>query len=803
LIRLLCYNQLMSTPDPQRRTFLLIFIASLCSLAYELALVRIFSITLWYHFAFMVISTAMLGIGASGTFLAVLPKFNDLRRLPAYGLAFGAAIAGSYLAANAVPFDPARIAWDRSQLLLIGLYYLALSVPFFCFGLIVTVAFSSMKGAIGAVYASDLLGACAGSLLIFWLLFQGGPERSVFIASGLAAGAVLALSRGAVRAASAIMVALDLAALLTSPGFLEPRMSPYKPLQVALQFPGSRLLETSYGPYSRVDVFSGPAARFAPGLSLTNLDPLPPQTGIAVDGGEIHALTAFRDERDASFLDVLPSGLPYVLAPAQDVLVLESKGGLSVALAERFGARTVTALESNPLVLSLLAGRYAGPVGTRSDVRFHAALGRSWLKAAGRSFDLIDLSLPGALPSASYGFAEDYRFTREAFRTYLNGLKPGGVLSVTVYLLPPPRAELRLLATVIAAARDVGITDAPSHVAAVRTWGTLTLLFKRSPLTGADVAAVRRFSSDRRFDVVHVPGTGREETGRFIRTSGSDHAAAFRELFDEQRAGSFTEGYPFDIRPMTDDAPFSHYYLKLGNIGEIYRLAGGKWQYFFEEGYLLPLLVLQLAVLGGLLMLLPLFLAKSGKEGTKGFGPLLPLAYFGLIGLAYLFIEVAFIQKMILVLEHPAYAAGTVIAAVLAGSGAGSYVSGRGGPFGRPLLLALLAAVAAGYALFLPAFAAKVAALPAAARFAAVFAALLPAGFLMGIPLPLGMTYLGGRQPFLIPWAWAVNGCCSVLSPVLAVMIALVSGYQVVIYCGAGLYLAGFLLIRQVMGHRS
>jgi hypothetical protein len=216
-------------PDTPRRLFPLIFISSLTSLAYELALIRIFSFTLWYHFAFMVISIAMLGIGASGTLLSVVPALKDLRRIPAYGLALAIGIPVSYLLANLVPFDPARLSWDRLQLLYIGIYYLVLGVPFLAFGLIVSTAFSAIKEYPGLVYASDLLGAGAGSLLVFWLLFLGGPEQAVFIISSLATAGLLLYFRGWMRLVAGLVIALNVLMLMLHPSISHPRISPTNP----------------------------------------------------------------------------------------------------------------------------------------------------------------------------------------------------------------------------------------------------------------------------------------------------------------------------------------------------------------------------------------------------------------------------------------------------------------------------------------------------------------------------------------------------------------------------------------------
>jgi hypothetical protein len=139
------------------------------------------------------------------------------------------------------------------------------------------------------------------------------------------------------------------------------------------------------------------------------------------------------------------------------------------------------------------------------------------------------------------------------------------------------------------------------------------------------------------------------------------------------------------------------------------------------------------------------------------------------------------------------------VASILAGSGLGGYLSQKRGPRIGPSALLWLAGAVIVYALALPFLAAVLARLPLVARIIVVFLLLFPAGTLMGLPLPLGLSLLGKREPDLIPWAWAVNGCCSVVSPILAMLIALSAGFMIVLLCGAGLYLAGFILVRNML----
>jgi hypothetical protein len=780
--------------DPRRSVLPLVFAASFASLAYELALIRLLSITLWYHFAFMVVSIAMLGIGASGTLLSVVPRLKDVRHVPAYVLLLALAIPASYLAAGRIPFDPARLSWDWMQLVFIGIFAVVLSVPFLFFGLAVSATYAALTQSAGAVYAADLLGAGAGSIALFGLLYTGGPERTIFIMSMVAACAALLRGGTAVRYASALLVSIDMLLLLTQPAFIRPVMSAYKPLPFALTYPGAKTLETRYSPYSRIDVFNSPAVRFAPGLSLTYLDPLPIQTGVAVDGGDIHAITHAGDPSRMKFIDHLPSALPYLPGRPRDVLVLEPKGGLSLHQAIRSGARRIVSVESNPLLQEIVdeRARIMPPPGV--ELRTMTGLGRGRIARLDRNFDVISISLLSSLLPGAFGLSEDYAATVEAFRAYLEHLTPGGFLSLDLYLLPPARSELRLLATILEAAEGTGTADAADRIAVVRSWDTVTVLYKNSALTRSDIAVVKRFCAENRFDTVYYPGMQPGEGNRHVKMRDDSYSGAFRSIIGRETRNAFIRDHLFDIRPKHDAAPFAHYYLKLENIAEIYRAMGGKWQYFFEEGYLLPLLLLQVLVVSIIVMLLPLARLRPLVR-TAPLRLINTLPYFGALGLGYLFVEVSFMQMMMLPLEHPAYAAGTVVASILAGSGLGGYLSGKGEHRSTTAALLWLAGAIIVYALVLPTVTTALVRIPYAARIIACCVLFFPAGVLMGMPFPLGLSLLGRREPDLIPWAWAVNGCCSVVSPILAMLIALSTGFTVVLLCGAGMYVIGAVLI--------
>jgi hypothetical protein len=786
-------NDIVNVMKHERFPVLIVAASSLAALAYEIILIRVFSISLWYHFAFMIISIAMLGIGASGTVLSFVPKASDNRAFPFYPLLVGLSISISYLISNFIPFDPARMAWDRMQLLYIALYPLVLSTPFLFSGLLISTAFMNLRRNIGTIYAADLLGAGVGSLVTLWLLQGMGPEKAIFIVACLPLLPLIFLQGRYLKLLTITALLVNIALTITGPDFALPRISPYKPLSLALQFPGARHLQVHYSPYSRVDIFTSPAARFAPGLSLRYLNDLPEQAGISVDAGDISAITDQRKPTLLTFIDYLPASLPYALTSRKDVLVIDPRGGLSTLMAQYYHSQNVHSVESNPLLIQAVQ-EYSRRIG--SDLFAHQiwqGLGRTWLAASDKAFDIMDLSLTGSLPHSAFGFAEDYRFTVEAFRIYLEHLKPGGILSLNLFVLPPLRTELRLMASIAVAAEQSGIDMFSRHTAVVRSWDTLTMIVKKAALTAHEIERIRHFCKERQFDLLYYPGIKQHREPQFIRTSGHEYADDFQRVIDPLSRKGFITEYLFDIRPAQDDRPFFYYYLKLKNLSAIYRLMGEKWFYFVEEGYLLPILLLQITVVSIILILLPLLKRRGGasKYTAENFRV---FVYFSCLGFGYLFIEVGLIQKVILPLEHPPYAMSTVILALLLGSGCGSFLSAhipavisRRVIMGTSLLIVL-------YTLLWPDFIQALLAQSLPTRIALVFLIVIPAGFLMGVPFPLGLSLLGERNEKSIPWAWAINGCSSVLAPVIAVMIALSTGFNTVLLIAALLYFIVYMI---------
>lgn len=784
------------TMGEKRAVLPAIFVASLSSLSFEIVLTRIFAISLWYHFAFMVISIAMLGIGASGTLLSVFPRLKDGGLIPLYCAAFSVAIPAGYLAINNIPFDPVRFSWDRSQLFYIGLYYLFLSLPFFFSGLIVSTAFCTLDRPPAHIYGADLMGAGAGSLLTLWLLSRGGPERIVFAIAAAASISLFFCGGRKSKIIGFMLISFNIGLLYFQPSFINLNISPYKPLESALKFPGAEELKTFYSPFSRVDIFRSPAVRFAPGLSFKYSGSITEQIGISIDAGEIHAVTKGGDKNALDFIPYLPSSLPYEISRRGKVLILEPKGGLPALTAAYYGSEEIYKVDSNPLVIRAIR-EYLGDFSSGIyDTRTWTGIGRSWLASADENFDLIDIPMTGSIPAGSAGFSEDYRFTVEAFEKYLSHLTPAGLISINLFLLPPPRSELRLLSTLAAAFEAMDIGDFGSHIAAIRSWGTVTIIVKKSPLSALDIDNIKNFARNRRFDLIYCPGVREEETNIYVKMQSDEYYKAFSSLISPDTRQGFIGRYLFDISPVRDENPFFHYYLKLRNIKEIYKVMGEKWLYFIEEGYLLPVIFVQVALLGLVLMVVPALRLNKHADKSSAGNPFFALSYFALLGMGFMFAEIALIQKMILPLESPPFAMSAVLSSLLFSSGAGSLLSRRFALLRKSPVLLVTSCLILTYSLLLPGVIPLFFSYSLKAKLFAVFVILLPAGLLLGIPFPLGISLLGERRPALIPWAWAVNGCFSVIAPILAVIFALSVGFKAVLAAGAGMYLLAFLSLR-------
>lgn len=784
------------------------------ALAYEVLLTRIFSIVQWHHFAYMMISVALLGYGASGTFLSLAQRALKARFAAVFSInaaLFGISSLLGVIAAQQVGFNPLEIFWDPHQVLRLVAIYLLLFFPFFCAANAIGLTLTSFPQHIHRIYAYDLVGAGAGSLGIVLLLFALMPTHALQCLSALGlAAAALALWRSEPRGRRPLWLALAGLPWLLPESALTLQLSPYKGLSQALQVTGTRVTEQRSSPLGLIAALESPRIplREAPGLSLNAPVEPPPQVGVFTDGDAMSVITRYDGRREPlSYLDFVSSALPYHLLHRPRVLVLGAGGGADVLQAVYHEARQIDAVELNPQVADLVRGRYgelSGHLYERPDVHLHIAEARGFVAASPERYDLIQVALLdsfGASSAGLYALSESYLYTVEALQAYLAHLTPGGLLSITRWVKLPPRDSLKLFATAVNALEHTGVAEPGQRLALIRSWKTATMLVKNGAFTPQEIAAIRDFCAARSFDLDYYPGIEPAEANRYNILDRPYFFEGARALLGDARQ-DFIERYKFYIAPATDDRPYFFHFFKWEVLPEIMALKGSGGMALLESGYLVLAATLVQALLASLvLVLLPLAAARRFGPSRTDSKPSRRqvLVYFTGLGLAFMFVEIAFIQKFILFLGHPVYSVTVVLAAFLVFAGLGSRFSARlttgrahQSIASRPVLTAVAAItfITIAYLLLLPSLFQHLITLPAAAKVLTSIALIAPLAFCMGVPFPLGLTALAASRPELLPWAWAVNGCASVVAAVLATLLAVHLGFTAVLGAALVLYVS-------------
>lgn len=813
-----------------------IALLSACALAYEILLMRLFSIIQWHHFAYMIISLALLGYGASGTFLSL----NSRRLLANFSQAFvvnvflfGVSALTFYLLAQQIPFNPQEVLWDVRQPWYLLFLYLTLAVPFFFAANAIGLALMFFRQDITRLYAADMLGAGVGSIGIVLLLFIVFPENGLRLISviGIATAALACWELRLGHKLKWLLLLVALSPLLLPVAWTQLMMSPYKGLSQSLRITGSEVVAEYSSPLGLLSVLENPVVplRHAPGLSLNATQEPPTQVGVFTDGDAMTVINEYSGQGDLqnfAYLDQLTSAVPYHLGKPQKVLVLGAGGGSEILQALYHGIEQIEAVELNPQMARLLQQDYAEFSGYLYNdhqddhqddhkIRLHIAEARGFVSSTKTQFDLIQVALLDAFSASSaglYALNESYLYTVEALQEYLRHLTTDGVLAITRWVKLPPRDALKLFATAIAAleASQPGeAIQAAQHLVLIRSWQTSTLLIKNSPFSAKEISALQAFCEQRVFDLAYYPGMPASQANRYNRLREPAFYQASQALLGDDH-DSFIENYKFNIEPATDDKPYFFNFFKWSMLPEAITLIGKGGMPLLEWGYLILIVtLLQAVILSLVLIVLPLLIKRDQlmKEGGE-----IPawrvFGYFLALGLAFLFIEIAFIQKFILFLHHPLYAVAVVLASFLIFAGFGSAFSRRyhqGNTHYSGIKWATSGIILLGvfYLLFLGPIFSMMLGWPILVKALAAIILIAPLALCMGMPFPLGLSLLGERSPHLIPWAWGVNGCASVLSAALATILAIHFGFTVVVLLALLLYGVAVFIIRVPSAKRS
>lgn len=801
-----------------KRVYAGIFLISLATLSLEVTLTRIISVKLYYHFSYLIISVALLGYGAAGAYVASSRRFrDDSSQLPlgACALLFAITATGTPLVAGRIPFQAFPLVLSHPvQLISVVLYYLLLFVPFFFAGMVISMALKQYRGEVNRLYFFDLAGAGLACLLVVFAIRGLGGPGALALTSALGAGGSMLLA-GRSGAASAGVRWLVLAAAVAGMvifAVYQPQVIKTAKGRIFLKLssPSMEVSEeydyTRWGALTRVDVT--PEKINPPLIIMMGREHSRKLYRMRVILQDLQAPTPmYRFDGDFKKLSFLPHhalAAAYIGKRNPEVLIIGPGGGSGVMVALNEGASRVVAAEINPLICKVVTEVYPNYINnlySRPNVKLVNAEGRSYMARSPEKFDVIEMTLVdtfAALSSGAYSLSENYLYTVDAFEEVLEHLKPDGVLVCSRNIFSPPRESLRLLSIAVEALSRKNIKPTQKHffifsTVSPGTMNTGIMLLKKDGFSRVEAERVESFCRNEGFRVIYNPYG--EANNPFAYYAKSDDAA--REVYRRR--------YYYNITASTDDKPFFFQYFRWSQLldPKLWKFGPGKGnvEHRFPLGHLILLVsLLQATLLSVVFIVWPLWKARKSAPGSSEGGSAGALIYFASLGAAFMAVEIVLMQKLMVFLGYPLRSLTVVLFALLLSSGTGSAVSRRWR--GAPLKVIGLAVAAIVLLIPVELYVTEVVfphlmGLPSGARFAVSAAAIFPLGFVMGMPFPLGISYMGNKNPDLIPWYWGINACFSVISSLATVILSMSFGFRIAMLIAAAVYLVGYAGIRR------
>jgi len=764
---------------------------SFAALLLELGLTRLFSVVLFYHFAFLAISIALLGLGAGAVFACLRHQWLSRWSIGQLGSTLCAANAIVILAVLELVVHTAvslHLNWPNFWRL--TALYLASAVPFFITGLLFSIVFARHPARVTQLYGADLLGGSLACLALVPLLnFIGGPNAILF------AAVVVALAAVAWAAPGRRLVPACLAAALL--------------VMIAINFHGL-IIDIVYAKGMKRDV---PLYARWNAISRVEVDQQGTGRAIVIDADAQTSLMNtdphhWSDGYRRNLMSAAPS-VANVLRPHGDFAIIGPGGGVDVLRAVANGSTNVTGIEINPIIATHIMrdkfADYTYHLYQIPEVHLHVSDGRSFVRNSRDKYDVVQMTLVDTWASTAAGafaLSENNLYTVEAFREYFDHLKPDGMIAITRWEFARPREALRVVSQAMEALHEMGLENTTEHFIVVGdgpldTDGRpVVVLAKKSPFTLEEqravldhIQGVNGSDPNLNLHVLYLPATA-DQPGM------AD--PAFAQLIRGQDALAFSKSYAYNVSPVTDNAPFFFFTLKPEQVFRGSDQGGIDWKVNLGIAILGIVLLVSVAAVFAFLVL-PLALSPETRSGSS-----LRVLYFIAIGLGYIMVEIACIQRFVLFLGYPTYALTVVVFLMLLSSGAGSLVSRRW--FGEPtrvvVALAFIVVALLIYAFVLPRLLESMIGLAFAAKLLVSALLLLPLGFTMGMPFPSGLRALASgdsderhAKHGAVEWAWAMNAASSVLGSVLAIVIAIQFGLTTTLACGAAAYVFAMLLL--------
>ncbi len=781
----------------------------------QVVLMRALSIARYHHFSYLVISTALLGFGASGTFLSffrssIEERFPEWSRL--FFFLFILSFPLSYYLAQSIPVDIQYILYSGRQLLYTSLYNLCLLLPFFFGATLLGMSLAYFRERADTVYGMDLLGSGVGGIVALLAMFFVPATDLPPLLAIVAFLALLCWVRGFPAYFTVHYRHLTWGVLLAggviafSPLVFSPsvQIDQYKPLsqmqRLAAQGDARGVLQ-KFGPRGRVDVYESDRIHqtlFA-GLSA---DVLPPhQAGVYFNGDLAGTIFRIESSSDAKIMDFTPQSVPYRLLDAPSVLILGEVDGTNVWLARRFGAESITVVQTNPQLVEVLQEDLAalsGGVYFGGDVAVRVQDPRLFLERTDARYDIIHIARSEGMAAGQSGLQslhESYLLTVEALQRCYELLTDRGMLSFTRGLQSPPRDNLKYFATAVHALERAGIQAPGDHLMVSRNYLAANTILARPAISQPMIQRFQQICDTLLMDQEYRPDLQSLNPGQRNKVPGPQGKSysyfhhGIKQILLPQRS-QFYRSWVYNITPAKDTSPYFFNFFTWRSLDRFMEAYGRQWLQKLELGYVvLVITLMEVSILGVILILLPLVFLRDRWKGAGG--KFAVFVHFAGIGMGFMFIEMVAIQQFGKFLGDPVYSAAAVLTSILVFAGGGSLLQRRipGTPLTRVRIAVTgLVLVGGAYLSMLPGIVQLFIELPVVLRFLVVIIMLIPPAFLLGWIFPAGLLHLERTNPSLIPWAWGINGVASVAASPLAILLSMATGFAWVVITALALY---------------
>lgn len=797
----------------KKQTFAGLFIITLATLMFEILLTRIFSVTMWYHFAFMAISIALFGMTVGAIMVYLLPFYFTSEKvryqLAISSLMFAVFIVVSFFIHLNISVFGFTENLSKKGLLFLSINYIVIAIPFIFSGITVCLALTRFPRQISTLYAVDLGGAASGCILLIYILnITDGPTSVIIVAFLACCGSAFFAHDGGFR--KLLQTSLICACLLFSFAiantFLVYKQNQLIKLKWVKGERETQLLYEKWNSFSRITIKGNPDKPENPfgwGLSASySLGRKNKQLALNIDASAGTVLTAFDGNLDQlEHLKYDITNVVHYIRQNAKVFIIGTGGGRDILSAMVFDQKSIVGMEINKDIIETVNkrfGNFTGHLDKFPNITFINDEARSYITRQKDCFDIIQASLIdtwAATASGAFVLAENSLYTVEAWKLFLEHLAPNGILTFSRwYYKDRPREIYRLTSLATSSLQQSGINNPRAHIIILRNLlrygtelspsGVGTILVSKEPFSRTDLSIIEEVAKKMQFDIVLSPHFALDTT--------------FATIASGKNLDKFLATFPFNISAPTDDSPFFFNMLRLRDMfsQELWNQEVMKVMNInLKAVAVLGVLLITVSCLTLLCVIMPLILTTK-KAIIKNALPL--FIYFASIGFGFILIEISQMQRLIVFLGHPTYSLSVVLFSLLLFSGFGSYATQRITNTYKSniriaiILLFILLCVLIVFGLITPAAIKKFQGSITVIRICVAAGILSFLGLFMGMAFPLGMKLASTRSISLAPWLWGINGATSVCGSVLAIAIALSSSISTSFWLGSIFYAFAF-----------